>query len=658
MIFAGNGRSGAWNCHGDHGKKTVREGGVRMQSYQKEYVENLRSVAELTAVRPVEGMSFTSWYRNLQTNWAQAAKICVRSMEILRTEFRQTIDNLFSEGGEDLEGLEEFAAALVCNGDYLDSGLYCTIHQALLSFYRTRKMRDGIIRELYFKGMGLYSQTKMLFGIDHPVLDAFDQRFRMCFAEAGAYRKYFDEIESEETKGYIIRAMANVSLGRFQNKSDKIAIVRRTIQVLSDDWYKEFAPGLPWDRFLYLTHQQMVSGRALFCTDFTPQDLVDLMESSHVLYNEQLETVERDGGKPNPRFFWPYCEMEYMCGLTTIQEMLGKLEMLIEQASEDDQSVDGMYAQITLPMTYCSILEEFADEDFMNRSFANQHFTGRDLIWNKREYLQRLNERAFWYVGGLPADQGHAFYLNQFISAYIELDGCPPYDQVLLTVLGKCTPDIYVRSWMIAKVAVAICETVMEDEPQIFDGVPAVANARGVDAKRTAALQFVQKGGMLHDVGILPFYHIHSIRNRELFQEELELLRLHTCVGWEMLKKRKSTREYADLALGHHAWYNGAKGYPDEYKRRESPCRCVVDLITLASFLTREMDSDGLFYRTDGMFDEAIAEAVREEGHRFYPPLTVSLQNVELQKKLREIFRNGVKEACRRLYDGKYGIDE
>lgn len=628
-----------------------------MQSYQKEYIENLCSIAERTTFGATDGMPFTSWYQALRENWAYAAKLRVRSMELLRTEFRQSVDNLFAEGGEELAGLEEFAAALVCKGDYLDSGLYCTIHQALLSFYRTRKMQDGIIRELYFKGMGLYSQTRMLLGIEHPVLDAYDQRFRMCFAEAGAYRKFFDEIESEETKGYIIRAMANVSLGRFKNKSEKIGIVRHTIRVLNDDWYKNLAPGLPWERFLYLTHQQMVSGRSLFCTDFSPQDLADLMESSHILYDVQMENIKRDGGTPNPRFYWPYCEMEYMCGLTTIQEMLGKMEMLIEQANEDDQSIDGMYAQITLPMSYCNILEEFANENFTERSFTDQHFVGRDLIWKKREYLQRLNERAFWYVSGLPADQGHAFYLNQFISSYIELDGCPPYDQVLLTVLGKCTPDIYVRSWVVAEVAVAICEAVMEDEPQIFDGVPVGENMRETGERRDALLRFVHKGAMLHDVGLLHFYHIHSIRNRELFQEEQELLRLHTHVGWEMLEKRKSTREYADLALGHHAWYNGSKGYPDEYKRTESPCRCVVDVITLASFLTRKMDSDGLSYRTGGAFDEAVAVAVRGEGSRFYPPLTVSLQDHELQGKLREIFQNGVEEACRRLYDGTYYVE-
>lgn len=111
------------------------------------------------------------------------------------------------------------------------------------------------------------------------------------------------------------------------------------------------------------------------------------------------------------------------------------------------------------------------------------------------------------------------------------------------------------------------------------------------------------------------------------------------------------------MALGHHAWYNGSKGYPDEYKRTESPCRCVVDVITLASFLTRKMDSDGLSYRTGGAFDEAVAVAVRGEGSRFYPPLTVSLQDHELQGKLREIFQNGVEEACRRLYDGTYYVE-
>lgn len=627
-----------------------------MRSYQREYIENLHSIAELTEFALAKELPFALWYQQLKDNWALAAEKRVRSIELLRTEFRQTIDNLFAEESTELAELEEFAAALVQGANYLDSGLYCAIHQALLSYYRTRKMRDGVIRELYFKGMGLYSQTRALPGVEHPKLDAFDQRFRMCFAEAGAYRKYFDEIESEETKGYIIRAMANVSLGRFKNKSEKIGIVRRTLQVLNDDWYRSLAPGLPWDRFTYLTHQQMVSGRSLFCNDFSAQDLADLMESSHILYDEQMEAVRRDGGTLNPRLYWPYCEMEYLYGLSTIQEMLGKVEMLIEQANEEDQSTGGMYAQITLPMTYCNILADFADENFTDRNYTDQHFVGRDLIWKKREYLRTLNERAFWYVSSLPADQGHAFYLNQFISAYIELDGCPPYDQVILTVLGKCMPDVYVRSWIVSEVSAAICEAVMEDEPQIFDDVPAAAGIGDVEAKKQAIVQFVKKGAMLHDVGILHFNHIHSIRSRELFQEEQELLRLHAYVGWEMLKKRKSTQDYADLALGHHAWYNKAEGCPKEYKRTQCACRCAVDVVALAVFLAKRMDADGLGYRTGGVFDDVVSQAVKEEGRRFYPPLTVNLQNSGLQKKLREIFTNGVEEACHRLYEENYTV--
>ena len=82
---------------------------------------------------------------------------------------------------------------------------------------------------------------------------------RLSFTEAAAYLKYFDEIEDMETRGYILRSRANMSLGGFKSPGEKIRLVRETLCVMQDESYREKEPDLPWDRYLYMTHQQMAS---------------------------------------------------------------------------------------------------------------------------------------------------------------------------------------------------------------------------------------------------------------------------------------------------------------------------------------------------------------------------------------------------------------
>lgn len=603
-----------------------------MLPYQEEYMENLQTIQRLAALSFGEGVPFAAWYKRLCDNQEAIRRLRVRNMELLRTEYQWTIDHLFDRETHAQEDLTAFAAAL----EGMDEGLSCTTHQALLSYYRMTKNLDGIIEELYKRGMGLYNQSRPLIHIHHPALETLDQRFRMYFAEAGAYLKYFDEIPSETTKGYIIRSMANTSLGRFRQGSEKVAIVRRTLKVLNDDWYHQLAPDLPWDRFIYLTHQQMLISRTVSpSSKLSPEDIADILESSYIVYEAQIEHTRNSGEKPNPQWLWPRCELEYISGLITAPEMLSKMESLMELVDEDDYSVGGMYGRITLPMIYFDRLKELSDPD---------------LFWKKQDYLCHLNHCTLRYVLGLPLDKEHNFYLNQFISSYMELGNSPPYEQVLMTLLPRCAPDIYVHSCVVADAAEVLGGAILADNPRAFDDIPAIGKIEDPTEKQAAALRFVHKSGMLHDVGAIFFHHIRAIHGREMFREEHETLELHTIAGYEMLKNRASTRDYADIALGHHAWYDGSNGYPKAYQRQESPFRQAVDVIAMAVFLEDFFCQGGITCREDVSFMDAVAQAAQGEGRRFFPPLVVCLQDPKIQEKLQNIYFTGREKPLQQIY--------
>ena len=147
-----------------------------------------------------------------------------------------------------------------------------------------------MIKELYWLGMGHNKICNMLSCMDLSDVDTYMFRMRLCFTEAAAYLKYFDEIEDTETKGYILRSRANMSLGKFRFNSEKIDLVRQTLEILQDQWYQEKAPGLPWDRFTYMTHRQMVSSISYSKQSaMTSRDIESIMESVYIVYDRQFQ---------------------------------------------------------------------------------------------------------------------------------------------------------------------------------------------------------------------------------------------------------------------------------------------------------------------------------------------------------------------------------
>lgn len=605
-----------------------------MPTPQHEYLDNLKIVSALASLEAGGESTFEEWYALRRDNWARAKLLRARNMELLRTMLSPAIDGVYDPDGRCLAALEELSAALVDRSLYIDPGLYCVVNQALISYYRTTKDTSGLIRCLYAMGRGLFAQFQSISGVSHPALTAVSQRCKMHFAEAGAYRKFFDELPDDATKGYVIRSMANVSLARFQDRSEKIAVIRQTLRVLNDPWYRQQAPSLPWDVFLHQTHQQMVASRTLAPGALTSQDLADILDSSFVLYSEHLHSVDKDG-RPNFRVLWPYYETQYLCGLITLPEMLSRLEKLIDQASLDDRSVDGAYGLITLPLSYCNTLETLEQQD---------------LLLRKHDYLCSLNTRAFRAACALPPGQDYAFYFSTFLSFYRELEGAPAFSHVLLTLLPRCAPDLYLHSAVAGEAAAVICAAAIEALPRLFDSLPCLAGLTDQAERTDAAVSFVRTGALLHNVGLLHLGRLRTLHSRELFPDEHALMEMHALSGADLLRARPSTEPYADLALGHHSWYNG-EGYPAEYRRQDCPARGAVDVLSLAVFLEERLCTDGFSYDAGTALDQAVEAVLTDEGRRFFPPLALCLADSGLQARLRQVFTDAPREICHQLYD-------
>ena len=609
-----------------------------MQLYQQEYIANLKEIVMLTTGERREKLSFEAYLEQSDRKRRRGEELVKRNMKLLREGLFPVLDHIYAADETEISELREFAGELTGGKEDLDGGLYCQIHKALLSLARMRKDRKEMIRELYCLGMGYYGLYNKLVGLERKEIQKYTSQMRLCFAEAAAYLKYFDEIEDTETRGFILRSRANMSLGQFNTPGEKIRMVKRTLEILQDKGFQEKEPGLPWDRYIFLTHQQMAASISYSReSTMTSRDVEDVMESVYIVYQRRFEEAAQRKQKMLLRPSFSYYVIEYFCGMFGIDGLLARMETLMDGADAADFSEEGMYGIISLPAFYSQYLNDYPDK-----------------IPGRAEYVRNLYRRAMEYVEAFPREEESEklfLYLRQLPSTFVEVEGGILYKQFLLKILMRFAPEIYVHSKVVADAAVVFCRLIIDEEPDFFDDMDSIREIGEPLEKRQAILDYARECGMLHDVGKINFMNLYSQTARQWFEEEYEMAHLHTNVGAAWLGERESTSMYAPVALGHHCWYDGSHGYPETYHRLECPCRQMVDIIGMLDWINNVVDTATMYTGVEKSFREAVDAAIDLERRRFSPLLTARLRDKAIAEQMEKAFAEGRREAYRLLYE-------
>lgn len=610
-----------------------------MRPYQKEYIANSREFNALSVKRLPEDRSFADYAARMERQRARKEALAERNMELLREELLPTLDHLPDADEETLAELGEWAGQLFNGRDGLDVGQFCLVHRSLLGLARQKGDRRGIIRELYWLGIGYHAfYGSRLAGVEEKYAATYLNAMRLCFAEAAAYLKYFDELQDTETRGFIMRSLANVAMGATYSVSTRTALLKRALQVFQDPYYREKEPGLPWDRYVRQTHQLMTSSlshggkRAM-----KPQDVSEIMESAHIIYHDREEAAEKKGESLPAQQVFRTASIEYFCGILNLDTFLTTMERQMNAADVHSFSDENAYRLISLPAFYCVYLAEH-----------------RESLPPREDYLADLYRRIMDYMDAVPAEREDDLlflYLRQLASAFLEAEHAIPYGVFLARSMGRFAPEVYIHSNQVAEGASALCGIIMDEEPAFFDDIDFIRDVTDGEEKRETVLAFAQGCGQFHDVGKIDFLELYTRTARQWLEEEYEIARLHTVRGATMLSERESTSLYAPAALGHHAWYDGSRGYPDSYHRLECESRQMVDVISLVDWLAAAPETGKLRRGRDMTFDGAVAEAIAQEGRRFSPLLTARLRDDRVVERIKAALEQGRQDAYRKLYE-------
>ena len=602
-----------------------------MEPYQEEYIANLREIAALSPRRqPSEG-TLADYTDRLRRDRARQKQLAARNMALLRENLFPVLDNLPEAGHQETEDLRQFAAALIQGRIELDAILYCKIHQSLLGLARHRRDRDGIIRELYSLGIGRYAQCSKLVGLDLSVSAPYTSQMRLCFVEAAAYLKYFDEIQDPDTRGYILRSLANTALGQFRVTSERVRLIKNALQIMQDPAYRGREPSLPWDRFVRQTHRLMTASISFSReTAMTAQDVADIMESVYAVYDLHAQAEGAMAARPA----FHYYAIEYYCGLDSMEGLLSKTERLLNSADLTDFSVEGMYAVISLTAFYCQYLQEYPE-----------------MLAGREEIVEEQYRRVMRYTESFPPSQESEsllLYLRQLSYTYVETSRSLPYGLFLQKLIFRFAPEIYLHSQAVGAAA-ALCRQIAGEEPGFFDDIPAVREISDPQEKLREIQRLALASGQFHDVGKINFTSLYANNGRQWFEEEHEMSRLHPVTGAKLLADRPSTSPYADAALGHHAWYDGSRDCA--YRRLECASRQMVDVVALVDWLKNVTGTAVLYTGIEMSFDEAVQEAIRLEGRRFSPLLTARLRERQTAELIRSALDQSRRETAAEMFE-------
>ena len=188
----------------------------------------------------------------------------------------------------------------------------------------------------------------------------------------------------------------------------------------------------------------------------------------------------------------------------------------------------------------------------------------------------------------------------------------PEEVEQFLNALNIATqPASYAHSVNTAKITDEIVQGVLKYRPELFVGLLGCEKVQDVNKNKKKIQQFAHQAALYHDIGKNSIASLINKGHRPLMTLEQQLMDSHPRFADRYLSQTPTLAQYKDVAFGHHKWYNGKGGYPEDFDNTKSPLRILIDIVAIADCM-----------------QDAAEDAVRSEG---YPnPLIAEMEELKL----------------------------
>ena len=180
----------------------------------------------------------------------------------------------------------------------------------------------------------------------------------------------------------------------------------------------------------------------------------------------------------------------------------------------------------------------------------------------------------------------------------------------------------YAHSVHVAMIAKKLMEGILNYQPDLLKGALGERRHGKIFLDPKECLDFIYQAALYHDIGKNGIISVVNNDYRPLTDEEFAIIKTHPALGAELLKIAPSLYEkFHDTTLGHHKWYNGKGGYPEDFDNTKSPKRILIDIITLSDCMQAATERVGRNYKDGKTFDMVMEEFRRDAGTKYNPDL-------------------------------------
>ena len=307
--------------------------------------------------------------------------------------------------------------------------------------------------------------------------------------------------------------------------------------------------------------------------------------------------------------------MQVLIGQFTAKEAMKSARKRYRQEFRkriDNERFDHIELQnVLLPYVNYFYLNDLSDVPFRRKRAAVKQMY-EDII---TIYHHRLDQQT---------DNSYVKYLNFFATYPRAIKYLKEEERIrYLNELNVATQvTTYAHSVNVAMIARELMEGILEYQPELLKGALGKIRHGKVLLNSKKCLDFIYEAAFYHDIGKNGIISTVNNDYRPLTDEEYAIIKTHPALGAELLKIAPSLYEkYHDTTLGHHKWYNGKGGYPEDFDNTKSPKRILIDIITLSDCMQAATEHIGRNYKEGKTFDMVMEEFRKGAGTKFNPDL-------------------------------------
>lgn len=307
--------------------------------------------------------------------------------------------------------------------------------------------------------------------------------------------------------------------------------------------------------------------------------------------------------------------MQVLIGQFTAKEAMKSARKRYRQEFRkriDNERFDHIELQnVLLPYVNYFYLNDLADVPFRRKRAAVKQMY-EDII---TIYHHRLDQQT---------DNSYVKYLNFFATYPRAIKYLKEEERIrYLNELNVATQvTTYAHSVNVAMIARELMEGILEYQPELLKGALGKIRHGKVLLNSKKCLDFIYEAAFYHDIGKNGIISTVNNDYRPLTDEEHAIIKTHPALGAELLKIAPSLYEkYHDTTLGHHKWYNGKGGYPEDFDNTKSPKRILIDIITLSDCMQAATERIDRNYKEGKTFDMVMEEFRKGAGTKYNPDL-------------------------------------